>query len=178
MTRSLDKGAWRIEATKFDGIPQDSFTHTSLHLRFTDWRVPVVSFDSVGQRDADVKIIETVVSVQDSGRWVADVDIYRALTDTMTRYTQECRCGKLASGQPIAELSSINTWDQVLDCANGPVVVRCFDNWVARLAVVSVLYHHGMEKDRPIVVCPKDICWKCIQNPQTGSWLRDSIYVH
>ncbi|KAJ2989364.1 hypothetical protein NUW58_g3504 [Xylaria curta] len=122
MARSLNKSAWRIESTSFDGKPVDSFTRTSLHLRFTDWQAPLVSFDGIGQRDADAKILESVISVQDSGNWVADVDIYRALTDKMTSYGQYCSCETPDSLNSTTNLSSVDTWDQVLDCADGPVV--------------------------------------------------------
>ncbi|KAK8131889.1 hypothetical protein PG999_000062 [Apiospora kogelbergensis] len=79
MVRELNPAAWRVETTSFDGTPLDHFARTSLHLNFTDWKAPLVESHSVGQRDADVNIIEAVVSVRDAGEWVADVDICRAL---------------------------------------------------------------------------------------------------
>lgn len=75
MVRKLYPGAWRVESTVFDGVPLDHFFRTSLHLGFTDWQAPLVQFQSMGQRDADVNIIESVVSIRDAGKWVADVDI-------------------------------------------------------------------------------------------------------
>ncbi|KAK8015783.1 serine threonine kinase [Apiospora marii] len=86
MVRKLDPAAWRIESAAFNGAPLDSFAHTSLHLSLTEWEAPLVQFQSVGQRDADVNVIEAVVSVRDAGNWVADVDICRALlSDRLNR---------------------------------------------------------------------------------------------
>lgn len=174
MVRKLDPESWRVESTDFDGETRDNFTHTSLHLSFTDWQAPLVQFQSVGQRDADVNIIEAVVSVRDAGKWVADVDIYQALLSRrLRRETNSKRCEHvlegLGEGQGYAvrgdELLSIETWDQVLDYPDGSAVVRCFGNWVGKLAIVSVLCQHIMADDRPVIICSKKVCWQCeIQN--------------
>ncbi|KAI1074684.1 hypothetical protein F5B20DRAFT_595893 [Whalleya microplaca] len=169
MARQFDRAAWRIEQAEFDGMAHDYFKNTSLHLTFTDWCAPIVSFQTVGQRDADVNIIETVVSVRDSGKWVADVDIYQTLVDPgLQRYNRECSHVSAESKRAISSMSSVESWDQVLDCADGSTVVRCFNNWVARLAVVSVLHRHGTNKDKPIVVCPRDTCWMCVDEAVTS----------
>jgi hypothetical protein len=170
MVRKVDPGAWRIESTSFDGSPMDSFRQTSLHLSFTDWQAPMVQFQSVGQRDADINIVEAVISVRDAGRWVADVDIHHALlSPQFKRYQRTKACkhrskrkdGKEYFGKDKEDIMSIETWDQVLDQVDGSAVVRSFDNWVARLAIVSVLCHHSQENERPVVVCSRGICWKC-----------------
>lgn len=179
MVRQLGHGAWRVEQTEFDGMPHDYIQNTSLHLSFTGWRAPLVSYQIVGQHDADVNVIEAVVSVRDGGKWVADVYIYQALADgRLTRQVRgPCPHGDAARGSPrqitYSSMLSVESWDQVLDCAEEAVVVRCFDNWVARLAVVSVLYRHGMDKEMPIVVCPHNMCWECIRNNPEAR----SIYV-
>ncbi|KAK6065027.1 hypothetical protein SCUP515_11426 [Seiridium cupressi] len=144
MLRQRDPAAWLVEPVDFDGAPQDSFKNTSLHLAFTDWRAPLVRFQSVGERDADVNIIEAVISVRDFGKWVADVDIYRALVHR--RLLED------------SDILSVESWDQVLDCTDGSVAVRCHSNWVAKLAVLSVLAQH-MTEERPIVICPRSCCW-------------------
>lgn len=172
--RKLDPGAWRLEPPTFDGTPQDSFKNTSLHLGFTDWKTPLVNIQSVGERSADINIIEAVISVRDSGKWVADVDIYHALINQrLTR--RERTCSHVEAFLQVSDILSIETWDQVLDCADGPVAVRCHDNWVARLAVVSVLAQH-LDEERPIVVCHKQFCWKCAVEKASAS--ADFIYVY
>lgn len=182
MVRQLDQSAWRVEQMEFDGMPHDYFQNTSLHLSFTDWRVPLVSYQFVGHRDADVHIVEAVVSVRDAGKWVADVDIHQALTNqrlVLLNCPGLLKCETCSHSELVRQtisrpsILSVETWDQVLDCAEEVVVVRCFDNWVARLAVVSVLHRHGMDKETPIVVCPRDICWECVRSYP----MKRSIYV-
>ncbi|RYP42064.1 hypothetical protein DL767_000576 [Monosporascus sp. MG133] len=165
MARKLDPGSWRVAPSKFDGVQVDHFDKTSLHLGFTDWRAPLVRIQTVGQRDADVNIIESVVSIRDAGKWVADVDIFQALGNARVR-REEKACNHTLSdrnGHNIP-MQSIDTWDQVLNCPDGPVVVRCFQNWLARLAIVSVLCQHSKETERPVVICPPDTCWKCLSH--------------
>jgi hypothetical protein len=175
MVSKLDPRTWRVESTVFDGARLDSFGKTSLHLNFTDWQAPVVQFQSVGQRDSDVNILEAVVSVRDSGKWIADVDIYRALySDRLRRYNQVCSHDYAISES--SGLLSVETWDQVLDRPDGSVVVRCFDNWVARLAIVSVLCQHSSDTDRQIVICSKTACWKCNTQPCTSD--KDMTYIY
>lgn len=184
MVRKLDPTAWRVESTPFDGSPLDNFTQTSLHLSFTDWLAPVVQIRSVGQRDADINIVEAVVSVRDAGKWVADVDIYRALLSPQfgrLEMIEGCKLHPKGTDEEKyfnkdqGEMISIETWDQVLDQVDGSAVVRCFDNWVARLAVVSVLCHHSQENERPVVVCSKEMCWKCHANHSSDG--KDYTYV-
>ncbi|KAK8108843.1 hypothetical protein PG984_014644 [Apiospora sp. TS-2023a] len=192
MVSKLDPAAWRIKPAVFDGTPLDQFSHTSLHLTFTDWQVPLVQSHSVGQRDADVHILEAVVSVRNAGKWVADVDICRALLSTrlvrpVTLPSGKNRvCGHSCdgnagdSGQGYSsdedELLSIETWDQVLDEVDGSAVVRCYDNQVARLAIISVLCLHGQGEERPVVICPKTACWKCHAEAETPG--QDITYIY
>ncbi|KAI0377660.1 hypothetical protein F5Y04DRAFT_174714 [Hypomontagnella monticulosa] len=187
MVRQLDPGAWRVRQVQFDGKPEDYFKQTSLHLDLTDWEAPVVSAQGVGQRDADVTIIEAVVSVRDAGRWVADVDIHRALTGKrLGRYSRPTcphvgTVGNLGRNAVKSSMMSAKSWDQVLDCSEGPVVVSCFNNWIARLAVVSVLHEHGIDRRRRMVTCPKDMCWTCedeaIKRLEKNSRSPDTIYI-
>ncbi|KAK8091902.1 hypothetical protein PG997_002263 [Apiospora hydei] len=191
MVRKLDPAAWRIESSAFDGVPLDQFSNTSLHLSLTDWEVPLVQFQSVGQRNADVNVIEAVISVRDAGKWVADVDICRALVSKQLERQSHSNSGSngcthvsqehSGEGRPLVserdgELLSIETWDQVLDDTEGPAVVRCYDNHIARLAIISMLCQHSKAAGRPVVICHKTTCWKCHakRNRQT----RDVTYIY
>ncbi|KAJ6278945.1 hypothetical protein J3E71DRAFT_223776 [Bipolaris maydis] len=72
--REIDAGSWRFESyANFDGTTSRSFENTSMHLSFTDYRIP--HFDGLrGAYDNQIYFLESVISVQDKGEWVADVD--------------------------------------------------------------------------------------------------------
>ncbi|EUC26799.1 hypothetical protein COCCADRAFT_31514 [Bipolaris zeicola 26-R-13] len=72
--REIDAGSWRIDSYgNFDGTTSHSFENTSMHLSFTDYRIP--HFDGLrGAYDSQIYFLESVISVQDNGEWVADVD--------------------------------------------------------------------------------------------------------
>lgn len=187
MVRELNPAAWRVETTSFDGTPLDHFARTSLHLNFTDWKAPLVESNSVGQRDADVNIIEAVVSVRDAGECVADVDICRALlhknlwvedaprNDVCEHLAQLGEGGGHGKYSSDGEnLLSIETWDQVLDVIDGPAVVRCFGSPIARLAILSVLCLHS--KVDAVFVHSNKTCWKCYTRKQMV--YQNAIYVY
>ena len=60
----------------YDGKRENNFEGTSLHLSFTDWKIPLGNPGATTRTiDQDAYFIESVISVLDSGRWVADLDI-------------------------------------------------------------------------------------------------------
>ena len=77
---ALEVDNWKfIDRETFDGTVTDTFTGTSLHLSFRDWCIPVdVGVAGRGLRDAEAYIIESLVSVYDRGKWIADLDVLQA----------------------------------------------------------------------------------------------------
>jgi len=70
---------WRVvNHNTFDGSINDSFQSTSLHLRFTDYTLPI-DVGEHGLRDYEIYFLESVVSVHDRGKWIADLDILSGL---------------------------------------------------------------------------------------------------
>ena len=57
---------------------EDSFQATSLHLAFAEYEIPLRV--SVGAVDAEAAMLETLVSVYDRERWVADIDVLGCLS--------------------------------------------------------------------------------------------------
>ncbi|KAF5663486.1 hypothetical protein FCIRC_11132 [Fusarium circinatum] len=73
----VDKTRGRfVQAYPFDGTLQNSFAQTSIHLKFTEFVVPLAS--ARGAVDADVVLREALISVYDGSRWIADLDILQA----------------------------------------------------------------------------------------------------
>jgi hypothetical protein len=127
--REIDPAAWRIEPPPFDNTYMDCFRGTSLHLSFTEWRAPVIQVQAVGQREAYVNLVEAVISVRDSGRWVADVDISAALSldpvpDNGLRHSQPRLY--LSGNDTHCEHSNATAEDETRDNHNSIIAI---ENW-------------------------------------------------
>jgi hypothetical protein len=175
----------------FNGIAEDNFGATSLHLSFTKYEMP---FD-VGNRggiDNDLCFVETLISVLDRGKWVADLDVlalHRAQQSLLRRPLTQKHCIKHASSRIPKLLASFDTWEEILDaperlgkdCVG---VVRARDNWMGRLAAACV----SIQKGYRTVLLPPDYdeqsCWSCYtehswywDHEAMQSGLRDSANV-
>lgn len=161
-----------VHADTFDGVLQDSFEETSLHLRFTDLKVPLAT--ARGAIDADVVFLEAFVSVFEGSRWIADLDILKSLEMRDLIRLRACECknrenlgnlGRHLANNLGAQLKSISKWDELLICkdnllANEIGAVRSHSNWFARLAATALAASMGC----PTVVLPSHyICSDCGQ---------------
>ncbi|KAL8793911.1 MAG: hypothetical protein Q9195_003530 [Heterodermia aff. obscurata] len=177
LLRQADPGSWRlINHTNFDGNLENSFPETSLHLSFTEYEVPLSV--PIGAKDAEVSIVEALVSTHDRQSWVADLDIIASLkTEKLFRRLLPPRCkhendrskppmetavtqiGRVSDKQ----LVSIDSWEELLDPparlgVSSIGVVRAFDNWHARVATTSV----SVQKELRTVVLPTErLCTVC-----------------
>lgn len=141
----------------YDNNRENNFQGTSLHLSFTNWRRP---FDVEGRGTIDESIfyVESVVSVHDCGKWVADIDLLAIAPFYFESLAPDCCC----EGKGDGEITSIDSWEEVLDLPENVGVVRAHGNWAARLAVLSVCWIR-MPMEKIIVVHPqKGFCPKCI----------------
>ena len=165
MIRELDSSRWRISTrTEFDGKAEDYFSRTSLHLSFTDYHVPLIGAGSRGQRDSQISLLESIISVRDSGIWVADVDVLAALqSERIFKVFQQPVCDHASGALPENTILSVECWEDVLDCPEDIAVVRAYGNWAARLAVCAVLAQNRRTKFGRASICPSRICWKCLK---------------
>jgi len=165
MVRDLDLERWRFaEYHEFDGKPDDCFSQTSLHLSFTNYHVPMFKNETSGQQDSSVSILESVISVRDSGEWVADVNILRALEEDKPVYRLDLlkRCGHPENLAPKLPIMSVECWNDILDIPDGKFMVKAHGNWLARLAITAVLANHSKRVKR-ITICPPSVCWQCVK---------------
>ena len=150
----------------------DGFRGTSLHLSFTNWKVPL-DCGNTGEIDQEIFLLEAVVSVQEKGRWVADIDVLsmeRSCPEVIT-----CTCDALSRSKqsprppPIADNAvSISSWDEFLDPPPCIGVLQTNGNWVARLAAICVLIQEG---NGHMTVLLKEgdgrLCWDCLSRDYT-----------
>lgn len=169
--RASNDENWRvINHDAFDSTAVDSFESTSLHIWFTNYVLPL-SVQSSGNRDSEAYLLESVISIHDNGKWVADIDMFDALANYKVAIETchgNCLAGTLPAGpyHETKELTAIDCWEELLDPPTGDVIVRAQNNWVARLALLSVA--HQLKFD--VLVLPKDFCYKCFKRTVFEEW--------
>lgn len=159
LVRSPDSERWNVvNHNIFDGSLEDNFSSTTLHLGFTGYEFPMMG-GGHGGRFVDAFFIEAVISVHDSGEWMADLDILKALiSPSLTAIEQQPHCKSSPAGSvPSYDLVAIDNWQELLDAPDEVSVVRAHGNWQARLAatVISVVLRH------PTIVFQGHGCWSC-----------------
>jgi hypothetical protein len=188
MIRSLDPASWRvIQNAPFDHADEDHFGSTTLHLTFTEDCRPLGL--SRSQQDVQVELLESYISVHEAGKWVADVDIFRALASVrvsrlpagtllFAHHHSSC-CGRELEGKVVGSTPSDNTtqdivsldnWDAIVDLPNDVLIVRAREtpwrDWPSLLFSYNCSktgIEQGGRGERQVLVLPPtgDICVKC-----------------
>ena len=159
--RKPDIESWHlINHAPFDHQRTDSFQNTSLHLSFTQYTMPFNIGDH-GAQDAEAFFIESLISVHDRGRWVADLDVLSMFRSVDFKKVAVLKhCDHSESTPSPHTLISIDNWEELLDRGNASVVVRASRNPMARLATAVVSVKQGYQT----IVIPESVkdCWVCI----------------
>ena len=178
--REIDTNSWRLDSyDRFDGTMSQSFQSTSVHLSFTDYHVPIFDGER-GSYDNQIFFLESVVSVQDKGKWVADVDPLPLISChnyvfgvrlpkpgipevRIVRLANQTPCPHKTNSYADQDITTVDTWNELLDAPAGMFVVRTGDNWVSRLATTLVAHQRmaQISTNFKIVVCPPEVCWPC-----------------
>jgi hypothetical protein len=162
----------QVNHNDFDGKLEDCFQYTSMHLSFTRYKLPA-SVASHGDQAVDATFIETLVSVFDHQKWIADLDVLKAVEERLLRFDTLPRCRhKVPLTKPRFPLISIDTWEEFLDRPSAPSVFRANKNWLARLAGAVLNAQRGF---KTIVLDDKaHICWACVTD-RSLNWGKDTI---
>ncbi|KAL0775879.1 hypothetical protein CaCOL14_007166 [Colletotrichum acutatum] len=168
MIRARKYNTSMIQHQIYDGKSRDSFQGTSLHLSFTDWKLPLGSVDGrgqTGQIDNEVVLIESVIAVQQDGQWVADIDVLQIERAGLTTVDDfECICDR--GDLPEVDIVTLDSWEELLDPPASPAIMRANKNWAARLAAASILTQQG--HNHCLAVLGDDsICWRCLNEAYT-----------
>ncbi|KAF5536829.1 hypothetical protein FNAPI_11603 [Fusarium napiforme] len=163
----IDESKWsHISHVPFDGRLDDAFQHTSLHLSFTRYKLPVMV--AHGYQSIAANFVETPVSIFDRNTWIADLDILKALKSRQLerRITRCCDHDEAEKSRPAFPLTSIDSWLELLDLPPNASVFRARNNWLARLAGAALSLQIGAHT----VVLPscETVCWKCIGESWKG----------
>jgi hypothetical protein len=169
----VDDASWKvIKHDDYDGKTDNNFTNTTLHLSFTGSELPVSSGD-LGLYDKEAYFLEAVIGAFDGGKWVADVDIWSSMVDPTVMRLNDCKehAEETNDYRLIGPLTSIDSWDELLDLPDNACVARAHNNWLARLAIASVV----SQKQRPCLIASEHICWKCVLDCMIS---RNAIVLH
>ena len=147
------------------------FQGTTLHLSFAGYNPPTVIGEH-GAQDSEVFILESVVSVHNYGKGIADLNVLEALgSKTLARVngTSVEICPHKTEELPRIALTAIDSWEEFLDFPSKPSVVRACGNWVARLslAATGIRQRSGTKAGR-ILLCDDKFCWKCYEDSQAS----------
>jgi hypothetical protein len=163
MIRQRDSADWKvINHSPFDGKYIDGFQGTSLHLSFSEYNQPIYT-GIHGAKDTEIYFLEALVSVHDGKEWIGDLDIIGSLQSLKCYLHQtSSECTHPAQNLRAFPTTSIDNWDEFLDNPNAIFIVRAKDNWVARLASMSL----SVQRQHQTVVVSHEqpICWPCIRN--------------
>ena len=161
--RSSDIGEWNlINHDKFDGNLQDCFQDTSLHLSYTGANLPL-SVGNSGRQDAEVYILESLISLHERGKWVADLDILKALESARLSRVQllndqDDHTGCRHEYENSHQLTSIRSWTEFLERPERESIVCMHSNWQARLAATTL----SIAQSHRAIILPKEVCWGCV----------------
>ncbi|KAL2069432.1 hypothetical protein VTL71DRAFT_14111 [Oculimacula yallundae] len=156
-----DKADWQmVNHDTFDGCEQDSFQGTTLHLGFTGYVLPIDTGQH-GSRDSEIYFLESVVSVHEHGKWIADLDILGQFRDR-SRYRVLPSCthtrGLISNVIPTSSITAIDHFSEIVDPPEFVGIIRSSKNWLARLAVATI----SLQLDHPTVILSDRFCWDCI----------------
>jgi hypothetical protein len=166
--RPPDLDHWReVTHAVFTGKAEDCFKATSLHLSFTEFVLPLTaSKKSRGTIDSDLKLVETLVSAHDRGKWVGDLDvlaIYKENSQLLQRFKPFQACKHKKSSIYLYHLTSLDNWEEILDAPEdfghgNAGIVRASNNCLARIATACISVQLGHKT----VLLPSEVtCWHC-----------------
>ncbi|CAI6339427.1 unnamed protein product [Periconia digitata] len=161
-----DINSWHmVNHAPFDGKLEDNFLGTSLHLSFTDFTLPV-DVGNRGLRDTLVILLESVVSANDRGNHIGDLDI-NAIDDGTPYLYVECN-----HEDNLMEVSDendcyekfvcIDSWPEFFDLPTEKTgISRAHGNWQARLAAAAA----GAQLGYRFAMLPHEsVCLECLKS--------------
>ena len=171
--RDLGSSYNLVNHVAYDGKRENNFRGTSLHLSFTDWDMPV---EPKGARngfvDQDARYVESIVSILDSGKWVADLDVLRIKFQELAKLESNDVCPGHPPGEPEYDHTSIDSWEELLDRPREVGIFRAHGNWAARLGAVSILCQKDQAQSIGLLG-PEDFCIRCLATSYEARDLAD-----
>ena len=187
--RNYDLDDWyQYQYQVFNGVLDDSFMGTSLQLSFTEWKQGL-NVGTTGGKDIEAYFLETLISVYDRDKWIADLDILstfrskRLLTTFIAHNI--CSCSRAISDTgtqtsnrsvepPVSKsmrLVSVSNFAEIIIAPSEPGIITATGNWQARLAAASICIARGYM----VILKPHNCCWSCLSSVDIGGESVPSI---
>jgi len=129
-----------------------------------------------GLRDTPVVLVEALVSLDDRGKALGELDVIQLCGHRKYTMIQACphTCTSITSSSTIPResipqdgrlresLVSIDCWDEFFDFPNSRGIFRGSGNWQARWAAVAASIQQG----KKVLVLPPTPCLKCLECSQ------------
>ncbi|KAI0105402.1 hypothetical protein F4776DRAFT_668660 [Hypoxylon sp. NC0597] len=146
----------------FAGERADRFQAVSMHMSFTEWKMPL-DWENTGEIDQEIFLLESVISVQHNGQWIADIDVLQLEKDPPDLFYSDCKsdCATIES-LDLKKVLRIDTWEELLDPPPETGVLRAKGNWIARLAATLILIQQSKGNAIVLVAGRDRICWNCL----------------
>ncbi|KAK7973438.1 hypothetical protein PG988_007572 [Apiospora saccharicola] len=163
-----------INHNKFHGKLEDTFSGTSLHLKFTGWTQAI---DFGGKKCVpDGAYMEAVVSSHDSGTWLGDLSLPLLYNNNLNIIRKEPDCTgdtPVIGTMPPEDLVTVENWEELLTPHhNQPAVVMCHGNWQARMTALSLSRRKGYRT----LLFDRHGCWQCAFRHLKRLKLREAGY--
>ena len=170
--RALSDQYTLVNHFPYDGERVKSFKSTSLHLSFTNWTIPVASEGTrTGLIDQDAYFLESVVSVLDAGKWVADLDVLSLLQVKINLLGSINQCPGHEDDNSRPDYMSIDSWEEFLDRPTEIAIFRAHGNWAARLAAASILCQQKQGSSCTLIR-PGSFCFRCLAKEKASDKLK------
>jgi hypothetical protein len=137
-----------------------------MHLSFSGYEQAIVPPKDHGAQDYGVFYLESIVSVFDRSKWIADLDIMPVIAhEGFTRFTHGTSCSHAREMKlPPFAAASIDKWEELLDRPDEAGIVRGFQNSIARLAATCV----SIRQNYRTIVLSGEPCWECLLGQLKG----------
>lgn len=148
---------WKLVNEAFNRTLDNSFSGTSLHLGFTGYEVQY-PFGDDSSHFVEAQSVDAVISVHDSGQWVADIGPFKTLENIHAADLQRNKCSSMLTSQEApCSLVSIDSWEGLLEAPYETTIIRAHCTWQVRLALAAVSLSLG----HPAIVFGNHGCWDC-----------------
>ncbi|KAI2623110.1 hypothetical protein GGR54DRAFT_629717 [Hypoxylon sp. NC1633] len=159
--KSIGYDPMAVDHKPFTGERADMFRGVSMHLSFTDWKMPL-DWKATGEIDQEIFLLESVVSVQHNGQWIADIDVLGLERYAPGIFYSDCGTDcTTAKSFDQKEVLCVDKWEELLDPPPTTAVLRANGNWSARLAATSILIQKKKTYAIELVANGDRFCWNC-----------------
>ena len=133
-----------------------------MHLSFTGYTAPLFSASEHGVQDIEAYLLESVLSVYNSGEWIGDLNVLNTLESEgkFVRIDQLSDCGHDRHYKGTFQYTVCDSWEELLEGWEDTAVARAHQNWQARLALTCIAVQRGYS----VYVLPGEVCWQCLHH--------------